>query len=68
MENAINAFIVAYTSEGIRAAYDAMLERSDAPEGSEPDDIDNMLNQRGLPSLSQRLIKIEIADLSDVAI
>lgn len=68
MENAINAYLEATTTEEIRAAYDAMLEWSDAPDGAEVDDVDNMLNQRGLPSLSQRLIKIEIADLSDVAI
>lgn len=68
MENAISAYLEATTIEGIRAAYAAMLEWSDAPEGAEVDDIDNMLNQRGLPSLSQRLIEIELADLSDVVI
>ena len=55
MENAINAYIAAVTEAEIRAAYDAMLEWSEAPEGSEVDDIDNMLNLRGLPSLPQRL-------------
>ena len=68
MENAINAFIAADTAEEISAAYAAMLEWSDAPEGCEHDDVDNMLNHRGLPSLSQRLIDVEIADLSDVVI
>jgi hypothetical protein len=55
MENAINAFIAAATEAEIRAAYDAMLEWSDAPEGSEADDVDNTLALRGLASLSQRL-------------
>jgi hypothetical protein len=58
MENAINAYIAATTEAEIRAVYEAMLEWSEAPEGAEVDDIDNMLNLRGLPSLTHRLISL----------
>jgi hypothetical protein len=58
MENAINTYLAASTEAEARAAYAAMLEWSDAPEGSEADDVDNMLNQRGLPSLAQRLTAV----------
>ena len=58
MENAINAYVAATTEEEINNAYMAMLECSDAPEGAEVDDVDNMLNFRGLPSLSSRLTEV----------
>ncbi len=55
MNNAIEAFTAATNEEEVRAAYAAMLEWSDAPEGSEADDVDAMLNANGLPSLADRL-------------
>lgn len=58
MENAIAAYVEATTEAGINNAYMAMLEWSDAPEGAEVDDVDNMLNLRGLPSLSSRLADV----------
>lgn len=58
MEKAIAAFLAATTEDEVRAAYDAMLEWSDAPEGAEADDVEHMLNQRGLPSFSQRLASV----------
>lgn len=55
MENALNAFIAANTELEVRAAYGAMLDWSEAPEGSEVDDVDAMLNARNIPSLADRL-------------
>ncbi len=58
MQTATNAFAAAQTVDDVRAAYDAMLEWSDAPEGAEADDVDNMLNNLGLPSLADRLANL----------
>ena len=58
MEDAIKSFLEEKTADEIRAAYDELVEWSDAPEGYEFDDIDNMLNLRGLPSLSQRIVDV----------
>ena len=58
MNAATNAFTRAQTADDVRAAYRAMLEWSDAPEGLEADDVDSMLNELGLPSLSQRLAAV----------
>ena len=58
MENALNAFIKATTEAEVRAAYEAMLQWSAAAEGYE--DIDNMLNARGLDSLSARLLAVTV--------
>ncbi|HEV8036697.1 hypothetical protein [Yoonia sp.] len=58
IENAIAAYETATTEAEVRAAYDAMLEWSDAPEGAEEDAIDAMLNARGIPSLTRRLTAI----------
>jgi hypothetical protein len=55
MQAATEAFTAATTADGIRAAYDAMLEWSDATEGAEADDVDAMLERMGLPSLTQQL-------------
>jgi hypothetical protein len=59
MKAATDAFTRARTASDVRAAYRAMLEWSDAPEGLEADDVDNMLNQHALPSLAQRLREVE---------
>ena len=58
IEAAITAYETATTEAEVRAAYDAMLEWSDAPEGAEEDDIDATLNARGLPSLTRRLTEV----------
>ena len=58
MKTAIKAFNEATTEAEVRAAYNAMLEWSEAPEGSEGDDVDNTLNMLGLPSLSERLVAV----------
>jgi len=58
MEIAIERFINATTESDLTEAYRAMLEWSDAPEGSEEDDVDAMLNARELPSMSSRLYQI----------
>lgn len=63
IERAIEAYMAATSETEVNMAYEAMLQWSDAPEGSEEDDIDHMLNLRGLPSLSQRLITIECSRL-----
>ena len=58
MQAATKAFARAKTAGDVRAAYRAMLEWSDAPEGCETDDVDNMLNNLGLPSLATRLAEL----------
>jgi hypothetical protein len=58
MENAISAFIASTTEKELNAAYMAMLEWSDAPEGAEVDDVDAMLAARGLPSLYDKLANV----------
>lgn len=58
MQAATNAFTRAQTADDVRAAYRAMLEWSDAPEGCEADDVDNMLKNLGLPSLATRLAEL----------
>ena len=59
MTGATVAFIRARTASDVRAAYRAMLEWSNAPEGLEADDVDAMLDTLGLPSLAQRLRELE---------
>ena len=67
MENAIAAFLAATTAADARAAYESMVAvfaaDDDLPEGADLESgVDAMLNQRGLPSLSDRLQAIEMAD------
>ena len=60
MENAISAFVAATSETEIRAAYDAMLAWADTEDDDQAvDEIDNMLNQRGLPSLADKLVAAE---------
>jgi hypothetical protein len=60
MENAINAFVAATSETEIRAAYDAMLAWADTEDDDQAvDEIDNMLNQCGLPSLADKLVAAE---------
>ena len=59
MNIAISHYIAAISEDDIRAAYTAMMEWSDAPEGAEEDDIDAILTARNLPSLAQRLTAID---------
>jgi len=60
MENAINAFVAATSETEIRAAYEAMLEWSTSEtDDAAVDEIDNMLNQCGLPSLADKLVAAE---------
>lgn len=61
MANAIEAFLTATTEEELADAYQAMLEWSDAPEGSETDDVDAMLDRLGHPSFASRLNSIRAA-------
>lgn len=58
MTSAILAFIHAQTQPDLIAAYSALLEWSDAPEGLERDDVDNMLNSLGLPSMATRMAEL----------
>ena len=62
MNKALEAYIAATTEEEIRAAYQAMLEHSDAPEGSEPDDVEAMLQRMGHPQVGDRLNAIWTAE------
>ena len=59
MENAINAFVAATTEAEVRAAYEAMIAWADTETDDQAvDEIDNMLNLRGLPSLVDKLVEV----------
>ena len=58
MTAAIEAYLAAQTEADLRAAYQAMLEWSEAPEGAEADDVDAMLNCMGLPGITASLIAV----------